>query len=51
MTPSNVGVVKSGGFTAEKDAPGHEATLKSVAIQYKILNGALKATLKVWGYD
>ena len=26
-TVANVGVVKSGGFTAEKDAPGHEATL------------------------
>ena len=50
-TVENVGVVKSGGSAAEQDAPGHEATLESVAIQYKILNGALKATLKVWGYD
>jgi hypothetical protein len=50
-TITNVGVVKWGGFTAEKDAPGHEATLMSVAVQYKILNNALQATLKVWGYD
>ena len=50
-TITNVGVVKWGGFTAEKDAPGHEATLMSVAVEYKILGGALKATMKVWGYD
>ena len=50
-TITNVGVVKSGGSTAEKDAPGHEATLMSVAVQYKILNDALQATIKVWGYD
>ena len=50
-TITNVGVVKWGGFTAEKDAPGHEATLMSVAVQYKILNNATSATLKVWGYD
>jgi hypothetical protein len=50
-TISNVGVVKWGGFTAEKDAPGHEATLMSVAVQYKILNNAPSATIKVWGYD
>jgi hypothetical protein len=50
-TVENVGVVKSGGSAAEKDAPGHEATLESIAIQYKILNGALQANLKVMGYD
>jgi hypothetical protein len=50
-TIANVGVVKWGGFTAEKDAPGHEATLMSVAVQYKILNNAPSATIKVWGYD
>jgi hypothetical protein len=47
----NLGVLKSGGQTAPKDAPGHEATLMSVAVQYKILNDAPTATLKVWGYD
>jgi hypothetical protein len=50
-TITNVGVVKWGGFTAEKDAPGHEATLMSVAVQYKILNNAPTATIKVWGFD
>jgi len=50
-TITKVGVVKSGGQTAEKDAPGREATLTSVAVQYKILNNAPTATLKVWGYD
>jgi len=50
-TITNVGVVKSGGQTAEKDAPGREATLLSVGVQYKILNNKPTATLKVWGYD
>ena len=50
-TITKVGVVKSGGATAEKDAPGREATLLSVGVQYKILNNKPTATLKVWGYD
>ena len=50
-TLSNVGVLKAGGQTAPTDAPGREATLISVAVQYKILNNAPSATLKVWGYD
>ena len=50
-TLTKVGVVKSGGTTPEKDAPGREATLLSVGVQYKILNNAPAATLKVWGYD
>jgi hypothetical protein len=48
---TNVGVVKSGGQTAEKDAPGRESTLTSVAVQYKILNNKPTATIKVWGFD
>ena len=50
-TLTNVGVLKSGGQTAPKDAPGHEATLLSVLVQYKLLNGATSAHLKAWGYD
>ena len=50
-TISNVGVVKAGGQTAAKDAPGREATLMSVGVQYKILNNKPTATVKVWGYD
>ena len=50
-TITKVGVVKSGGATAEKDAPGREATLLSVGVQYKILNNKPTATVKVWGYD
>ena len=50
-TITKVGVVKSGGETAPKDAPGREATLTSVAVQYKILDNKPTATLKVWGYD
>ena len=50
-TITNVGVVKAGGQTAEKDAPGKESTLMSVAVQYKILANKPTATIKVWGYD
>ena len=50
-TITNVGVVKSGGQTAEKDALGRESTLLSVGVQYKILGNKPTATLKVWGYD
>jgi hypothetical protein len=50
-TITNVGVMKSGGETAPKDAPGREATPTSVAVQYKILNNKPTATLNVWGYD
>ena len=50
-TITKVGVLKPGGATAEKDAPGREATLLSVAVQYKILDNKPTATVKVWGYD
>ena len=50
-TVANVGVVKSGGQTAAKDAPGRKGRLESVTVQYKILNDAPTATLKVWGFD
>ena len=47
----NVGTVKAGGQTAAKSAPGHEGTLGSVTINYKILGDATTAKVKVWGYD
>ena len=50
-TITNVGTVKAGGETAPKDAPGREATLTSVAVQYKILNNKPTATIKVWALD
>ena len=50
-TISNVGVLKSGGQTAAKDAPGRKGRLTSVSVKYKILKDAKTATLKVWGYD
>jgi hypothetical protein len=50
-TVTDIGVVKAGGQTAARDAPGHEATLKSVAVQYKILNDKPTATMTLWGYD
>ena len=50
-TITKVGVVKSGGQTASKDAPGRKGRLTSVSVAYKILNDAPTATLKVWGFD
>ena len=47
----NVGTVKAGGQTAAKSAPGHEGTLGSVTVNYKILGSATTAKIKVWGYD
>jgi len=50
-TITNLGTVKAGGETAPKDAPGREAALTSVAVQYKILNNKPTATIKVWALD
>ena len=50
-TITDMGVLKAGGQTAPKDAPGRKGRLKSVTVQYKILKDAPTATLKVWGYD
>jgi len=50
-TITDVGVLKSGGQTAPKDAPGLKARLASVIVQYKILGGATTATVKLWGFD
>jgi hypothetical protein len=46
-----VGTVKAGGQTAAKSAPGHEGTLGSVTVNYKILGDKKTAKIKVWGYD
>jgi len=50
-TLTNLGTLKAGGQTAAKSAPGHEGTLGSVTVNYKILGGAKTAKIKVWGYD
>jgi len=50
-TLKDVGVVKSGGQTAAKDAPGMKSRLSSVSVQYKILGGASTAKVKVLGFD
>ena len=50
-TMMDVGTLKAGGQTAPADAPGRKGRLKAVTVQYKILNGAPTAELKVWGFD
>ena len=51
VTWMDVGTLKSGGQTAPADAPGRKGRLKAVTVQYKILNDAPTANLKVWGFD
>ena len=48
-TEWNVGTVKAGGQTAAKSAPGHEGTLGSVTINYKILGDAPTAKVTSLG--
>ncbi len=50
-TITDIGVLKAGGSTTPKDAPGRKGRLKSVAVEYKIVGDAPTAVLKVWGYD
>jgi hypothetical protein len=50
-TLKDVGLVKSGGQTAAKDAPGLKPRLTSVSVQYKLVGNASTANGKVWGFD
>jgi hypothetical protein len=50
-TITDIGVLKAGGSTTPRDAPGRKARLTAVTIQYKIVGDAPTAVLKVWGYD
>ncbi len=48
-TITDAGVLKAGGETAPKNAPGRKGRLTGVTVNYKIVSGA--PTVKVWGYD
>jgi hypothetical protein len=50
-TITDVGVLKAGGKTTPKDAPGRKGRLKSVTVEYKIVGSAPTAVLKIEGYD
>ena len=50
-TITDIGVLKAGGSTTPKDAPGRKGRLKSVTVEYKIVGDAPTAVLKVWGLD
>ena len=50
-TITDIGVLKAGGSTTPKDAPGRKGRLKSVTVTYKIQGTAPTAVIKVWGYD
>ena len=50
-TITDIGVLKAGGSTTPKDAPGRKGRLKSVTVEYKIVGSAPTAVLKIEGYD
>jgi len=50
-TITDIGVLKAGGSTTPRDAPGRKARLTAVTVQYKIVGDAPTAVLKVLGYD
>ena len=50
-TITDIGVLKAGGSTTPKDAPGRKGRLKSATVQYKIVGDAKTAVLKIWGLD
>jgi hypothetical protein len=50
-TITDIGVLKAGGESLAKDAPGRKGRLKGATVQYKILGDAPTATIKLWGYD
>ena len=50
-TLDSVGLIKAGGETAPKDAPGRKGRLTKVTVKYKVVGDAPTATLKVWGFD
>jgi hypothetical protein len=50
-TISDIGVLKAGGESLPKDAPGRKGRLKGATVQYKIIGDAPTATIKLWGYD
>ena len=50
-TITDVGVVKAGGKTTPKDAPGRKGRLDSVVVEYRIIGNAPTAVLKIEGYD
>jgi hypothetical protein len=50
-TITDIGVLKAGGQTVPKDAPGRKGRLNSATVQYKFVGTEESAVLKLWGYD
>jgi hypothetical protein len=50
-TITDIGVLKAGGSTTPKEAPGRKGRLTAVTVEYKIVGEAPTAMLKIWGYD
>ena len=50
-TITDIGVLKAGGESLAKDAPGRKGRLKGATVQYKILGDVPTATIKHRGYD
>lgn len=50
-TVTDIGVLKSGGESLAKDAPGLKGRLNGATVVYKFVGSEPTATLKLWGYD
>jgi hypothetical protein len=50
-TITDIGLVKAGGKSVPKDAPGRKARLQAVTVEYKIVGTAPTARLQIWGFD
>lgn len=50
-TITDFGLVKAGGKSVPRDAPGRKARLQAVTVEYKIVGTAPTAKLQIWGFD
>jgi hypothetical protein len=50
-TITDIGLVKAGGKSVPRDAPGRKGRLQSVTVEYKIVGTAPTAMLQIWGFD
>jgi hypothetical protein len=50
-TITDFGLVKAGGKSVPRDAPGRKGRLQAVTVEYKIVGTAPTAKLQIWGFD
>ena len=50
-TITDFGLVKAGGKSVPRDAPGRKGRLQALTVEYKIVGTAPTAKLQIWGFD